>query len=338
MKKTDYFGAIDIFRIAAAALVVAIHAPDVTFLGETGNLLLSGVIARIAVPFFFAVTGFFTDFTSTASLKRLLAKTALMYAAATAVYLPYGSYSAGIRQMMFDGTFYHLWYFPALAIGAVIVFALKKLPACAALTIASALYAFGLCGDSYYKLAVNAEPIRKALEVLSNVFSYTRNGIFFAPIFLLIGNVLGNKLSRDLNENRRPISPLISVPCFAVSLAALIAERFSLRGITFAVHDNMFISLIPCTVFLLLLLSAIRLKARPALRQISMWIYIIHPIIIDLWIRVKNGLDSAGTLNSDARHVIHTASIALGAAAVMVILLSIKKLSRKRIAENHNHI
>ncbi len=330
MKNTGYFGAIDIFRIVAAALVVAIHAPDVTFLGETGNLLLSGVIARLAVPFFFAVTGFFTDFTSTANLKRLLAKTALMYAAATAVYLPYGSYSASIRQMMFDGSFYHLWYFPALAIGAVIVFALKKFSTAAALAIAAALYAFGLCGDSYYKFAANAEPIRKALDVLSNVFSYTRNGIFFAPLFLLIGSVLGNKLRRDLSENRSPIRPLISATCFVISLAALIVERFSLCGIVFAVHDNMFISLIPCTVFLILMLSSIKMKPKPLLRQISMWVYIIHPVIIDLWIRVKNSLDAAGTLNTDARNVICTASISLVTAAVMAVLLSIRKLPRRK--------
>lgn len=349
MQKND-LGAIDLFRIVAAALVIAIHAPAVPFLGETGNLLLSGVTARLAVPFFFAATGFFTDFSSAAAIKKLVVKNALIYAAATAVYLPYGSYFANIKQILFDGSFYHLWYFPAAAMGAVIAFALKKLPTAAALAIASALYAFGLCGDSYYKLAVNAEPIRKALDVLSNVFSYTRNGFFFAPIFLLIGSVLGNVRRRDLSGNRRPISPLISAPCFAVSLAALIVERFLLRGITFAPHDNMFISLIPCTVFLLLLLSAIRLKSRYVLRQISMWIYIIHPIIIDLCIRVENSLDITGTFNADAQHVIRTASISLVTAAVMGILLSIKKCPKKilalynsinfykkMIAEDYNH-
>ena len=56
--KTKYFGAFDYFRIIAAALVVSIHAPAVPFLGDAGNLLLSGTFARLAVPFFFAVTGF----------------------------------------------------------------------------------------------------------------------------------------------------------------------------------------------------------------------------------------------------------------------------------------
>lgn len=325
------FGAIDLFRIVAAALVIIIHTADIPFLGESGNLLLSGAVARIAVPFFFAVTGFFTDFTSTASVKRLLAKTMLLYAAATAVYLPYGSYFASIRQVVFDGSFYHLWYFPALALGAAIVFLLKKLPTSAALTIALALYAFGLCGDSYAALARNADPIRKSLDVMSNVFSYTRNGIFFAPLFLLIGSIIGSKVRCDIGKPRR-ISLFISVPCFAVSLAALIAERFLLRGVIFAPHDSMFISLIPCTVFLILMLSSIKMKPKPVLRRISMWVYIIHPVFIDLIARVKNSLDETGTLNSDAQRVIRTASISLITAAVMSILLSVKILPRRHFA------
>ncbi len=329
-------GAFDWFRMIAAALVIAIHAPAVPFLSESGNLLLSGVIARIAVPFFFAITGFFTDFSSLASLKKLLIKTALLYAAATAVYLPYGSYFASIKQVLFDGSFYHLWYFPALALGAVIVFALKKLPAAVSIAIAAVLYVFGLCGDGYRTLAENIEPLRRALDVLSKVFSYTRNGIFFAPLFLLIGNIIGNNLR---GNSKRPISLYISAPCFALSLIVLAVERFSLRGITFAPRDNMFVSLIPCTVFLLLMLSTVKLKPVPVLRQISMWVYITHPIIIDFVTRVSNGFDkTSGTLSDDARHVIFTASISLAASAFFGILLSRKKSPKQRLITNKDPV
>lgn len=328
MKNNSNFGAIDHFRIIAAALVVVIHTADIPFLGETGNLLLSNVIARVAVPFFFAVTGFFTDFTSETAIKKLLAKTALMYAAATAVYLPYGSYSVSMKQILFDGTFYHLWYFPALGIGALTVFALKKLPN-AALPIASALYAFGLCGDTYQTLARSFEPLRKTLDLCSNVFSFTRNGIFFAPLFLLIGSVIGNKLRRDRNENRRTISVFISALCFALSLILLAVERFSLNGIIVGPRDSMYISLIPCTVFLMLTLGAIRTSPRPALRRISLWIYVIHPVILDLTARISNSLSASGTFNADAWHAVRAASISLITAAVIGIIPAIKNRMEK---------
>lgn len=329
--KTKYFGAFDYFRIIAAVLVISIHAPAVPFLGDAGNLLLSGTFARIAVPFFFAVTGFFTDLSSAAAVKKLLVKTALIYAAATAVYLPYGTYFANIKQVLFDGSFYHLWYFPAVMMGAVIVFWLKKLPTVPAVVIASLLYTFGLCGDSYRNLANFIEPLSKTLDVLSNVFSFTRNGLFFAPMFLLLGSILGNKVRRALEEKRLP-RLFITVPCFLLSLAMLIAERFSLKEITFAPNNNMFISLVPCTIFLLLILSAIRLKPRPALRQISMWIYIVHPIIIDLINRITNGFDKVtGALDDNAQNVIFSASISLATALVFGILFSVKKAKSVRI-------
>lgn len=328
--KTKYFGAFDYFRIIAAALVISIHAPAVPFLGDAGNLLLSGTFARIAVPFFFAVTGFFTDLSSAAAVKKLLVKTALIYAAATAVYLPYGTYFANIKQVLFDGSFYHLWYFPAVMMGAVIVFWLKKLPTVPAVVIASLLYTFGLCGDSYRNLANFIEPLSKTLDVLSNVFSFTRNGLFFAPMFLLLGSILGNKVRRALEQSRLP-RLFITVPCFLLSLGMLIAERFSLKEITFAPNNNMFISLVPCTIFLLLILSAIRLKPRPVLRQISMWIYIVHPIIIDLINRITNGFDKVtGALDDNAKNVILSASISLTIAAVFVVLLSIKKTKMQK--------
>lgn len=323
MRKND-LGAFDIFRMIAAALVIKIHTADIPFLGENGNLLLSGVTARIAVPFFFAATGFFTDLEDPAKVKKLLEKTILLYAAATAVYLPYGTYFASIKQVVFDGSFYHLWYFPALALGTVIVFFLKKLPTPAALTIASILYLFGLCGDSYILLAQKAEPLRRILDVLSNAFYYTRNGIFFAPLFLLTGNIIGNKVRGD-EHRRRPKKLLICAFCFTISLMLLAVERFSLRGITYPPRDSMFISLMPCTVFLLLTLSSINMKPRPALRRISMWIYIIHPVFIDLTVRIKNSIDETGALNADARQVIRTALVSAVTAAAMEILLTIRK-------------
>lgn len=330
--KTKYFGAMDYFRIIAAVLVITIHAPAAPFLGESGNLLLSGVLARIAVPFFFAVTGFFTDFSSVAAVTRLLKKTALMYAAATAVYLPYGSYFANIKQVLFDGSFYHLWYFPALAMGAIIVFALKKRSTVCAVAIAALLYIFGLFGDSYRAFANNFKLLCKVFDVLSNVFSHTRNGIFFAPLFLLIGSILGNKVRCAVDEKRSAVSLFITIPCLLLSLGMLIAERFSLRGITRAPNDNMFISLVPCTIFLLLILSTIKVKPLPALRRISMWIYIIHPIIIDLIIRIINGFDeTVGALDDNARNAILSASISLATALVCGGLLSIKQRKNQKL-------
>ncbi len=323
MKNKQDLGALDIFRIIATALVILIHAPALLYISDTGNIILSGAVARIAVPFFFTVTGIFTDFTSAENIKRLVLKTLVLYAAATAVYLPYGVYSSSVKAVLFDGTFYHLWYFPALITGAVIVFALYRLPKPLPLIIASALYVFGLCGDSYSVLARNIPAINAALNFLSGIFSFTRNGLFFAPIFLMIGNIIGKRIQEP---RRRKTGLRLYIPCLMISLAALILERLLLRDMIAGMIGNMFAALVPCTVFLLLTLTSVKVKPMPKLRTISMWIYILHPVILDLCSGVYNGYDTAsGTLSEGAVSTICKAALAVCTAAVAAVLLSRKK-------------
>lgn len=78
------------------------------------------------------------------------------------------------------------------------MYALKKLTTGKALIIALALYILGLLGDSYYALAARALPLRMLYNLLFNLFSYTRGGLFFAPIFLLSGNLLRGCNSRKI--------------------------------------------------------------------------------------------------------------------------------------------
>lgn len=325
MRYKNDLGALDFFRIIAAALVIVIHAPSAD---GTLNLIFKGAVARIAVPFFFAVTGMFTDFQSAENVKKLVSKTLILYAAATAVYLPYGAYSSSVRAILFDGTFYHLWYFPAVMIGAVIVFALYKLPQRFAFIIASALYIFGLCGDSYAGLTRNIPAVNATAEFLSGIFSFTRNGLFFAPIFLMIGNIVGEKIKPP----RREYGVKVYASCLVISLAALILERLALREIAVGMLSNMFISLVPCTVFLLLTLTSVKARPRPILRNVSMWVYIIHPVIIDLINRVSNGYDAcSGTLSADAASTVYKAAAALAIAAIAAVLLSKKKHENRRV-------
>lgn len=169
-------GAFDWFRLAAAVLVIIIHTSPLKQINEDADLFLTGVIARIAVPFFFAASGYFAPLSSTSELKNIFLKISAVYGIATAIYLPLGTYNASIKALLFEGTFYHLWYFPAFVLGAAIVIILKKLPMPAAFIIALLLYAVGLCGDSYYSLIFGIKPLRDMYAVFFKIFSYTRNG------------------------------------------------------------------------------------------------------------------------------------------------------------------
>ena len=179
--------ALDRFRIAAAVLVAAIHTSPLTTYTADGDFFLTRVLARLAVPFFFLVTGYFLSRSEWNSLPRFLKKTGLLYLAAMLFYLPLNLYSRNlsgwqniVRGILFDGTFYHLWYFPAVLLGSLLAFLLSRKGPRFALTAAGLLYLIGLGGDSYYGL-VSSLPFGKAFYDILFLFPLTPETAFFSP-------------------------------------------------------------------------------------------------------------------------------------------------------------
>ena len=91
------------------------------------------------------------------------------------------------QKLLIDGTLYHLWYFPAVLLGVVIARGLARLGLPAALAAALLLYLIGLGGDSYYGLTAQLPALDALYGGLFRLCSYTRNGLFLAPLFLLLG-------------------------------------------------------------------------------------------------------------------------------------------------------
>src|SRR5699024_9603004 len=91
-----------------------------------------------------------------------LKKTLVLYGISILLYLPLGLYAGHyhaltpggvLRMLVFDGTFYHLWYFPACILGVLLLCLLRRLlPLRAAAFICLLLYLMGLLGDSWYGL------------------------------------------------------------------------------------------------------------------------------------------------------------------------------------------
>ena len=129
MTQTGGYPALDAFRLIAAILVIAIHTSPLSDISSAADFILTRIIARIAVPFFFMTSGFFLfkDGTDKEKLKTFLKSTAILYAVSIILYLPVNIYSGYfstdmllpniIKDLIFDGTFYHLWYLPAALSG-----------------------------------------------------------------------------------------------------------------------------------------------------------------------------------------------------------------------------
>ena len=174
------------------------HTYPLLSISENADFILTRIIARIAVPFFLMVTGFFilpslmTKKPNYEKVFKSIKKTLKLYLVAIILYLPLSIYSGQvtftfkeiINDLLFNGTFYHLWYLPATIIALLlVVLLLKKLKLTTVFFITGILYLIGLFGDSYYGLIVNVPVISDFYNVLFKVFDYIRNGIFLAPIF-----------------------------------------------------------------------------------------------------------------------------------------------------------
>ena len=131
MNKDSSYTNIDRFRLIAALLVIAIHTSPLLSVNETADFILTRISARVAVPFFFMVSGFFLISKynkNNDNLFKFIKTTLLIYSIAILFYIPLNIYSGSfdspvilpeiIKDVIFNGTLYHLWYLPASITGA----------------------------------------------------------------------------------------------------------------------------------------------------------------------------------------------------------------------------
>lgn len=305
MREKQSYAILDKFRVFAAVLVVAIHTSPLLSYSESADFFFTRILGRIAVPFFFMVTGQFAvaGFLSTKKqfydVLQYVKKIALLYGIAILIYLPVGIYAGQyeklgvwecVRMLVFDGTFYHLWYFPACIIGVLLVYGMgqfMRMPQM--LAAAGALYVVGLFGDSYYGLVEEVPVVADFYGILFQICSYTRNGVFLAPVFLLLGAWIAGRPKRFANGNVRLLSLIL-----LLSFLAMTEEAFLLRHFKLQRHDSMYVALLPVMYFLYeallacgMLVSGKKQKRRRntqalarLLRTASTWVYILHPAII----------------------------------------------------------
>lgn len=334
MNKTEKTGALDHFRLIAAILVIAIHTSPLEAISPSADFFLTRVLARIAVPFFFMVTGLFTDFEQP---QKTILKLSKMYLAVTFLYIPFAIYSgyfdnfsflSAVRMFIFDGIFYHLWYFPACILGIAVVRLLNKLNIKKAFIIASVLYIIGMLGDSYYGLTSAIMPIKAFYDSLFNAFSYTRNGFFFAPIYLLLGSVFKN-IGAALSKKRLATE-------LAISFALMTAEAFLLRSFEIPRHDSMYIFLLPTMFLLFALLRTTSMDQQPAIRKISMWIYIIHPAVLILWRGASKIISNDFFVGKELLLFVQTTILSIAFSFFAIIIM--RKLSNINIAFKHSGV
>jgi serine/alanine racemase len=288
MKKNQ---GIEQFRVILAMMVVAIHCLPLHRLWPNGDILITLTLFRIAVPFFFMISGYyvFSDLATQNSYPArqriwlFIKKQLQVYLIATLLFLPLAWYSGilglnmpldtFIQTLLVNGILYHLWYFPAIITGGLLVMGLlTRLSFKQVFFIAVSLYVVGLGGDSWSGLAAQT-PITPLYSLIFQLLDGTRNGIFFAPLFLILG-VLARRFAK------KPASPH-RYSYLMISLICLLLESYLLHHFTTPKHDSMYVFL---PFVLLFLFPIIQQWQAPMIwkqaGRLSLWLYLLHPYTI----------------------------------------------------------
>ena len=160
------------------------------------------------------------------------------------LYLPVNVYAGHLQswtlgslvtQLFFEGTFYHLWYLPSAILGLWLTSALlRRFSVASCAFIVSLLYLIGLLGDSYFGIISQAPLINDIYSAIFAVMGYTRNGLFFAPIFFLLSTVI--------RRSKCGSTALLAVG-LALSFAMMLAEALLARAQDWQRHDSMYLLL-----------------------------------------------------------------------------------------------
>lgn len=285
------YASIDIVKYISALLVVCVHTFPFYEISPLFNTYWIQTICRLAVPFFFTSSGFFffrkwneDNEVNEQNLIRYEKRLLKIYLIWTLIYLPYTIYDyahAGfsvlniisyLRDFLLNGSYYHLWFLPALMLATALVsYGYKKLGLKNTLKACLITYIIGYFINVYAPIWEMIPGVSFVYSFFIKVFTTARNGIFFGPIFVFIGLLL---------SRTKRLPKKISMIGFFVSFVVLVLEvtLYNLFGILRDV-TSMYITLVPAIYFFMswLLVMDIPYKTKyMELRNESLLIYTSH--------------------------------------------------------------
>lgn len=298
MRNEESYKGIDVLKFVMAVFIIVLHTHPFYGINQRLNFM-ADVLCRIAVPYFFVATGFLLEKKISNCgrdirkiLQDYISRILKLYVVWTAVYLPiivytkiinsergvtYGLFTF-VRDFIFCGSYAHLWYLPATAIGVILVFFLKRTIGIKKTGILlTAFYLIGLLAQSYFGFLQMAFEesgiIWNALKGIKMIIVTSRNGVFFGGLFIYIGVIVAEG---DIQHKWKPYLGRIA---WVVCVFLLFAEAARLHKIGFVREEDMYLMLVPAVFFLLIISLQLEMKGKTDfLRKLSMDMYFIHMI------------------------------------------------------------
>ncbi|MEI4487914.1 acyltransferase [Frigidibacter sp. MR17.14] len=295
---------LDSLRIVLALLVVAIHTGALADVGKWPQFILVQGLARIAVPTFFVLSGFYFERATREGPGRWLGHAATLYVLWMLAYLPLwwgGEHSAGdVAYSLWFG-YFHLWYLVAMLQAGVLLWLLRGMR-----TVPLALLATAIAAAAWILQHRMMEG-----EIPTDT-DRVRNAVMFAFPYLALG-LCTARARHAFADHRALLRAGLALAMLAFATEVIWTGRAMGTGVGLDLH----LSLIALCPLLVATISDAGWRGRATglagrLAGIATGIYLIHPWLIEL---VRDTADPAPTLRYLA-----VAVLSLPAAAALLRL------------------
>lgn len=278
---------LDIARFVGAIIIIILHLRPFLNHFNPLDITFNNIISRICVPLYFLITGYFVakkEPNNPNYIKDYIKSNIPLYLLWSLIYLPLGlDYIAQLNlpiylypvalivSLVYIGTYYHLWYFPALFLSLWILKVWKKHFKLSILLFISFILLCLGATETYYGLLPIS--LQDALtKYYFNIFYTTRNFLFFGLFYVTLGYHIGQKKQSFVPH---------SFFKMLLSLLALILEVIFLQA-THRLNSNIMFACIPLVYYLFITLIHLGplFKKRHLYRPLSKYYYLVHPLII----------------------------------------------------------
>jgi hypothetical protein len=261
---------LDYLKLILSILVITIHIPVSS--NYTLNFFTGSGLARIAVPLFLIINGYYLNLDDVNKFKKLIQRLAILYIVWMLIYLPFYINESDLYFKVIKG-YFHLWYLIGLFGAAILMFALKKLKLSNKSILIIGLFIF-LLGWTIQLL--RAFDFQLPVDLLSRDGG-TRNFFFFSFPFVAIGYSLKSMKFSNLILQKLPLF-------LSLSFILLISETLFYYILKSNYGQDFFLSTLLISPLLFL-----AFKDKPKVEvdddffsKIFITIYLLHPLVIFL--------------------------------------------------------
>lgn len=289
LEEKKYYNGLDLLKIILAIIVVMRHACQ-SFLEPNSlfYILIVNIISPCAVPCFFIISGFLF-FEIGSDIRKQIFRLFVLYAVWSIIYFPLfllihrnSGIVDSLKEFIFIGSYYHLWFLPALIVALLINYLLRNISDKVLAIVFLFLFIIAVLSEPYHFLITDTI-ISKWFASYKKIFLTFRNGVFFAPVYVFIGKQIS-----ILNRGNHSQSKKIIL--FTISLVFLFIEGVVLNNIY---HYTVVNILLSCLLFstmlcLLFIYSSDNHSIKFPIRNISTFLFCSHPLVIGTVLKVFN--------------------------------------------------